>query len=128
MSDPAYAYILAVIALVVLLIACINFMTLSIGRSASRALEVGVRKASGASRRHLMYQFWGEALLTTLLALLLGVALTEAFRPLFNTLAGIPLAFSLDATTGLFLAALTLLIGLIAFRVTMPRLVERMGM
>ena len=113
-SDPAYSYILAVIALVVLLIACINFMTLSIGRSASRALEVGVRKAIGASRRNLMYQFWGEALMTTLLALILGVALAEAFRPLFNTLAGIPLTFTFDAWTALVLAGLTLLIGLVA--------------
>ena len=113
-NDPVYSYILAAIALAVLLIACINFMTLSIGRSASRALEVGVRKAIGASRRNLMYQFWGEALLTTVLALILGVALAEAFRPLFNTLAGIPLAFTFDAGMVLFLATLTLLIGLVA--------------
>ena len=113
-SDPAYSYILAGIALLVLLIACINFMTLSIGRSASRAMEVGVRKAIGASRRHLMYQFWGEALLTTLLALTLGVVLAEACRPLFNTLAGTDLALTLDGGTMLFLAALTVLIGLVA--------------
>ena len=113
-SDPAYAYILAVIALAMLLIACINFMTLSIGRSASRALEVGVRKAIGASRRNLMYQFWGEALMTTLLALGLGVVLAEAFRPLFNTLADTDLVLGIDGGTVLFLAAMTVLIGLVA--------------
>ena len=113
-TDPAYSYIMAGIALLVLLIACINFMTLSIGRSASRALEVGVRKAIGASRQHLMRQFWGEALLTTLLALTLGVVLAEAFRPLFNTLAGTDLILTLDGGTVLFLAALTVLIGLVA--------------
>ncbi len=113
-SDPAYSYILAGIALLVLLIACINFMTLSIGRSASRALEVGVRKAIGASRRHLMHQFWGEALMTTLLALALGVALAEALRPLFNALAGTDLTLAFDGGTVLFLAALTVLIGLVA--------------
>ena len=113
-TDPAYSYIMAGIALLVLLIACINFMTLSIGRSASRALEVGVRKAIGASRQHLMRQFWGEALMTTLLALALGVALAEALRPFFNTLAGTELTLAADGGTVLFLAALTVLIGLVA--------------
>ncbi|MFQ5569487.1 MAG: ABC transporter permease [Rhodothermales bacterium] len=113
-SDPAYSYILSAIALLVLLIACINFMTLSIGRSASRALEVGVRKVIGAHRRQLMHQFWGEALLTTVLALILGVALAEAFRSLFNTLAGTDLAFRFDGGMLLFMGTLTLLIGLVA--------------
>ena len=58
-SDPTYSYILAAIALLILLIACVNFMTLSISKSASRAKEVGIRKTIGAVRQHLMYQFWG---------------------------------------------------------------------
>ena len=61
MSDPAYSYILGTIGFLILLIACINFVTLSIGRSATRAMEVGVRKVMGAERPQLIRQFWGEA-------------------------------------------------------------------
>lgn len=87
-SSPTYSYILGGIALAVLVIACINFMLLAIGRSAKRAREVGLRKVIGAQRAQLMAQFWGEALLLTLFAFLLGIGLAEAVLPLFNQLAG----------------------------------------
>ncbi|HKJ69169.1 MAG TPA: ABC transporter permease, partial [bacterium] len=64
-TNPAYAYILAVIALLVLVIACINFITLSVSQSTSRAKEIGIRKTLGAERRNLIFQLWGEALLIT---------------------------------------------------------------
>ncbi len=86
-GNPIYSYVLSGIALLVLLIACINFMTLAISRAASRAGEVGVRKVLGAIRIQIMKQFWGEALLMSLLALLLGIALAELFLPAFNELA-----------------------------------------
>ena len=88
-------YILATIAFVILALACINFTTLSIGRSTSRALEVGMRKVLGAYRSQLMKQFWGEAILMTFLALIIGLAFTELFLPQFNTLAQQRLTFSL---------------------------------
>jgi putative ABC transport system permease protein len=115
-SDPTYSYILGGIALAVLFIACVNFTTLAVGRSASRAREVGVRKAVGAQRRQLVAQFWGEALLMSLLALLLGMGLAELFLPVFNELAGKTLAFDLagDAGTLAGLAGLVLLTGLVA--------------
>ena len=72
-SNPLYSQILGGIALAVLLIACINFMTLAIGRSARRAREVGVRKAVGAQRGQLVGQFLGEALLMSALGLGLGL-------------------------------------------------------
>ncbi|GAB5519146.1 MAG: ABC transporter permease [Rhodothermales bacterium] len=96
-SDPTYSYILLGIALGILLIACINFMTLTIGRSARRAMEVGVRKAIGARRGQLMAQFWGEAFMLTALALLLGLGLAIATLPIFNSITGKTLAW-----TGLF--------------------------
>jgi putative ABC transport system permease protein len=78
-SDPKYATILATIGLLILLIACINFVTLSIGRSTTRAMEVGVRKVLGADRMELIRQFWGESLLLTALAMILGVGLALLF-------------------------------------------------
>ncbi len=83
-SNPRYAMILAGIAALVLAIACINFITLALGRSASRAREVGVRKVLGAFRQQLVRQFGGEALLATLLAFVLGLVLAELFLPVFN--------------------------------------------
>jgi putative ABC transport system permease protein len=86
-SNPLYSYILSAIALAVLLIACINFMTLSIGRSSSRSREVGLRKVLGAQRIQIMRQFWGEALLLSLAALVMGIVLAEIFLPTFNNMA-----------------------------------------
>ena len=105
-SDPVYSYILSGIAFAVLLIACINFMTLAIGRSSGRAREAGLRKVLGALRGQLMRQFWGEALLLSVMALVVGVALAEAFLPTFNDLAQKQLSFGLSSNW-------TLLLGLV---------------
>jgi putative ABC transport system permease protein len=113
-SDPAYSYILGAIAVFVLLIACINFTTLSIGRSMDRAREVGVRKVIGANRRQLMGQFWGEALLVTALALIVGIAVAAAALPLFNALSGRDLVLNFDVGTLLTVIALLAVIGLAA--------------
>ena len=66
-SNPKYSYILLTIGILILLVACVNFITLSVGRSATRALEVGVRKVLGAERQQLIRQFWGEAILLTII-------------------------------------------------------------
>ena len=115
-SDPRYAYLLSGIALAVLLIACINFMILAVGRSARRAKEVGVRKAMGAQRGQLMAQFWGEALLLSALALGLGLALAQAALPVFNELAGKALHLGSGASglAALAVAGLVVVTGLVA--------------
>ena len=115
-SDPLYSYILAGIAGIVLLIACINFMTIAIGRSTSRIGEVGTRKVMGADRLQLMMQFWGEALLMSFLALIVGITLAELFLPTFNLLIEKNLSlnpFSDGVTFGALLS-LILVVGLIA--------------
>lgn len=106
-TDPAYTYLLGAIAILILLIACINFMTLSVSRSASRSREVGIRKTMGAVRKHLMVQFWGESLLITLLSLIVGVTLTELLIPYFNDLSGtlLTLTFSLQQVGMMLLLA-----------------------
>ncbi|GAB5518056.1 MAG: ABC transporter permease [Rhodothermales bacterium] len=113
-SNPQYSYILSGIALLILLIACINFMLLAIGRSAGRALEVGVRKAVGAHRGQLMSQFWGEALLLTVLAVGLGLGLAALAFPTFKTLSGRELALSVGAFEVFALVGLTALVGVAA--------------
>ncbi|UCE40745.1 MAG: ABC transporter permease [Candidatus Aminicenantes bacterium] len=82
------SYLLSAIALAILLIACVNFMNLSIGSSSVRSTEVGMRKVLGAGRRQLLLQFWGEALVISLLAILMGFVMTEFLIPKFNALSG----------------------------------------
>ncbi|OGG56037.1 MAG: hypothetical protein A3F84_16080 [Candidatus Handelsmanbacteria bacterium RIFCSPLOWO2_12_FULL_64_10] len=111
MSSPQYAYVLSGISLFVLLIACVNFINLAVGRSSTRAREVGIRKVGGASRAQLMRQFWGESVLLTFIALCIGIALAELLLPAFNGLTGKHLALTLYANG----PALAFLIGLNLF-------------
>jgi putative ABC transport system permease protein len=89
-----YIYIFSAIALLILLIACINFMNLSTARSANRAREVGVRKVLGSLRKYLMAQFLTESILVTLGSATLALILAWALLPLFNTLSGKELTVS----------------------------------
>ncbi len=115
-SNPAFSYILLGIALLVLVIACVNFMTLAVGRSFARAREVGMRKVVGASRTQLMKQFLGESMLLSAMALVAGVALAELLLPAFNSLAGqdLALADQADGVGLVFLLGLALAVGLAA--------------
>jgi len=90
----APSYILSAIALAILLIACVNFMNLSIGLSSVRSLEVSMRKVLGAARRQLIGQFLCEALLISFLAILLALLFAELLLPGFNTLSGKQMALS----------------------------------
>lgn len=114
--NPKTIWILLSIAAGVLLIACINFTTLAIGRSARRAKEVGVRKVIGSERKHLIIQFLAEAVLLSGLSLLIGLLLVKLLLPYFNKLSGRELQFSLTLYPEMLwmLAGLTLLVGLLA--------------
>ena len=92
-GDARYLYLFSSVALFILLIACINFMSLTTARSAERAREVGLRKVLGAVRRQLVRQFLGESVLLALLAMGLAVVLVELTLPAFNTLTGKALTF-----------------------------------
>ncbi|MFD2933669.1 ABC transporter permease [Spirosoma flavum] len=82
-----YVYLFLLIALFILLIAVFNFINLTTARSAKRAREVGVRKVAGSTRAELVLQFLSESLLTTFLALVVGLGLVYLLLPAFNTLA-----------------------------------------
>lgn len=113
-SNPKYAGILAAIALLILIVACINFVTLSVGRSIKRAKEVGIRKVVGAERKHVIFQFIGEAVIVTIISLVVGVLLSYLNLPLFNDLSGKQLV--IEANGFMLLVSLTtvLIIGLLA--------------
>ncbi|MHA4846021.1 ABC transporter permease [Flavitalea antarctica] len=113
-SNPKYSTILATIGILILLIACINFVTLSIGRSASRSLEVGVRKVLGAARPQLVKQFWGEALMLTFISFLIGLLLAWFCLQPFSQLADRELVLDINPFTILFFMALFVIVGLIA--------------
>lgn len=113
-SNPRYSYILSAVALLILLVACINFVTLSIGRSLKRAKEVGIRKVAGAMRSQLIAQFIGEAVIVTIFSLALGFLLAFLFLPTFNQMAAKSLSIGFNVFTLMVAGSLVLIIGLIA--------------
>ena len=95
-GDIRYVALFLIIAFLIPLIACINFVNLATARSAMRAREVGVRKVMGANRPQLLGQFLGEAVLMTGLAMIMAVLLAHLALPGVNALAGKQLAFNLS--------------------------------
>lgn len=114
--DTKTVWVMLGIAGGVLLIACINFTTLAIGRSAGRAKEVGIRKVIGGRKKSLIFQFMMEAFLLTLLSAMAGLLLANLLLPYFNRLSGRELTFSFTQFPQMIwlLAGLILSVGLIA--------------
>jgi putative ABC transport system permease protein len=86
-SDPIYSYILSGIAIFILLIACINFINLTVAQSLKRGKEIGIRKVIGSKRSQLILLFLGESALICLVAFVLAVVLAALALPVFNDLA-----------------------------------------
>ncbi|MEM1137958.1 MAG: ABC transporter permease, partial [Bacteroidota bacterium] len=86
-SNPMYSYILLAIGAALLLLACINFTTLTIGQASSRIKEIGIRKVVGAKRGQLIIQLWVESFLMSGLALIVGLVIVALALPEFNTIA-----------------------------------------
>ena len=99
-------YLFLSIALIILLIACINYMNLVTARSMTRAREIGVRKVAGANRRQLIKQFIGETLLVTFLALGVALLMIRFALPHFNVLLGTDLETGMISNTSLLLLIL----------------------
>ena len=85
-SDPKFLYIFGGIAILIIVIAAINFMNLSTAQAAKRAKEVGIKKVSGSSRRMLVKQFLTESILLSFLSLIISILIVEITLPYFNNL------------------------------------------
>jgi ABC-type antimicrobial peptide transport system permease subunit len=110
-----YVHLFSIIAWIILLIACINFMNLATARSEKRAREVGVRKVLGAGKRNLILQFIGEAVFMAVLSAILAVIIMTLVLPAFNLL--VQKQLSLNISNPVHITALfviTLICGLIA--------------
>lgn len=114
-GDKAVVYIFISIAILIMLIACINFMNLSTVRAVERSKEVGLRKVMGAMRNHLIFQFIGESLLLALISCTLAVGLLFLLMPKYNELLGYTLTVQWNSwPIYAFLAGVILVVGFLA--------------
>ena len=115
-GNITYVYLFSTLAFFILLLACVNFMTLSTARSGSRAKEVGVRKISGASRGQLIRQFLIESILITVIALMGALILVKLFLPAFSKFLGMQITpdFSEIGLILFTLLAIILTVGILA--------------
>lgn len=114
-GNAQYVSIFFIIAILILVVACINFMNLATARSARRAKEIGLRKVAGAVRGQLIIQFLSESVFISFLSLSLAIIMVHFFLPTFNELANRNLVIHLsDAKLWLSLIGIALLTGLIS--------------
>jgi putative ABC transport system permease protein len=109
-----YVYILFCISMLILIIACINFMNLSTARSAERAREVGVRKALGSEKSSLVYQFLTESIVVSLSAMAVAVVLVRLVTPVFSQLVGQEVQLDYTPQNILLLVGAAIVVGVIA--------------
>jgi putative ABC transport system permease protein len=115
-NNIIYIYIMAIVAVLILLIACVNYTNLSTAQSAKRSAEISMRKVMGARRNQVFYQFISESFLLTLCAILLALAITVLLLPYFNQLSGKNLQVTnlLRPVTAVILFFLAIIIALLA--------------
>lgn len=87
-GNITYIYVLSIVAVLILLIACVNYTNLATAQSVSRSTEIGVRKVMGAGRGQLLKQFLGESFVITFIGLLLAVLVSIVLLPMFNNVTG----------------------------------------
>jgi putative ABC transport system permease protein len=115
-GNISYVYIFSFIAILILGIACVNFMNLSTARSAGRAKEVGIRKVAGSTKGNLIIQFLTESVLLSLFSLVLALGIAVALLPMFNNLSGKELqpASLFSVRFSLLLPGLVVIVGCLA--------------
>ena len=110
-----YVKIFSIVAIIILLIACINFMNLATARSLRRAREIGVRKVVGAGKRQLIGQFIGESVFVSFIAMLLSLLVVALLLPSFNSLTGKHLAIDFtDSSFLVIILSLTAITGIVS--------------
>ena len=109
-------YGISIIGVLILLVACFNFMNLATARATMRAREISLRKALGATRQQLVLQFLGESVLMSLIALVFALALVEVLLPAYGSFLGVPLAlhYLQDWRQSLCILAVTVAAGLVS--------------
>jgi putative ABC transport system permease protein len=107
-------YGVGVVGLLILFVACFNFMNLAIAQASLRAREIALRKTLGANRGQLIVQFLGEAVLTALLSLVIALALVEILQPAFGRLLQHPIAMQYDVVWLTLLAVIAAIAGLLS--------------
>jgi ABC-type antimicrobial peptide transport system permease subunit len=110
----AYVKLFSVVAIIILLIACINFMNLSTARASTKIKEIGVKKTVGANRKGLIVQFMLESLFITALSLLLAIVVVELLLPKFNSITGKSISLNYNLTFILVALGITIFTGLIS--------------
>ncbi len=115
-SDPQYSLILGGIAILIMLIASINYVSLALTTSTSRRTEVGIRKVVGAQKNQLVYQFGFESILLAMISMIIGLGLVFLFLPSFNQFTGKSIEITLHDLLPLLSVsvAITLLVGVLA--------------
>ncbi len=104
-GDITQVYIFSIIALLILLLACINFINLTTARAGNRAKEIGMRKVVGARRKEIVYQFFLESIIYSFAALIISIILILDLLPVFNSISGKELTFEFQNDLGILLLA-----------------------
>lgn len=110
----SYVRLFSIIALFILIIACINFMNLSTAKASGRMKEVGIKKVIGARRRSLVFQYLGESMLLTFLSLILAIVIIIVLLPQFNHITGKQIGVSLNPGIILAILGITMVTGAIS--------------
>ncbi len=109
-----YVHLFSIIALLILIIACVNFVNMATARASTRIREIGVKKSVGAQRKSLMMQFTSESIFTACIAMALALIFVSLLLPQFNSISGKELTLNLDANLFMGILLITLSTGIVA--------------
>ncbi len=109
-----YVRLFSIIAIFILVIACINYMNFSTAKASRRIKEIGVKKAIGANRKTLIYQYFGESIFVAFLALVIALVIAYSLLPQFNEITGKALTFDFSRDLIMAILSITLFTGLVS--------------